>query len=185
MKTSWLPLARGGSNFKSAELIKINEQRMEFRASLMAKVIAAVFVVMGVVLAAAFSSKMPDKMEDYIPIAMGVLFAAIGAGMFYSAYTPTVFDIGHGYFCKSRKKPELMMDPSKLKRYATLNRVHALQMISELCKNKNSSYYSYELNLVLDDGSRVNVIDHGNHMVLLDDAQTLSQFLNKPLWNAS
>ncbi len=192
LKTSWQPLARGGSNFKSAGLLKVNEQRMEFRASLMAKLLALVFVVMGLALAAVFISKQPHnladykfKMEDFIPVAMGVIFAAIGAGMFFSALTPAVFDLSRGYFCKSRQKPERMIDPLKLKRYAELKRVHALQIISEYCKSKNSSYYSYELNLVLDDGSRINVVDHGNQAALQADAQTLAEFLNKPLWDAS
>ncbi len=185
MKTSWLPLAGGGSNFKSAGLHQVNEQRMEFRASTAMKIFAGVFVVFGLVLATLFISKQPDSKEVYIPIAMGLLFAAVGAGMFYSGCTPTVFDLGHGYFCRSRKKPELMMDKSKLKRYAELKRVHALQIIAELCKSDKKSYYSYELNLVLDDGSRVNVVDHGNQNALRTDAQTLSQFLNKPLWDAS
>lgn len=185
MKTSWLPLVSGGSNFKSAGLLKVNEQRMEFRASLMTKLMALVFVVMGLVLAAVFISKQPDKAADYIPVAMGVLFAVIGAGMFFSALIPAVFDLGHGYFCKSRQKPERMIDPSKLKRYTELKRVHALQIISEHCKTKKSSYYSYELNLVLDDGSRLNVIDHGNQAALQADAKILSQFLNKPVWDAS
>ena len=34
--------------------------------------------------------------------------------------------------------------------------------IRERCTSRNSSYYSYELNLVLDDGSRLNGVDHGN-----------------------
>jgi hypothetical protein len=50
--------------------------------------------------------------------------------------------------------------------------------------NKNS-YYSYELNLVLDDGSRINVVDHGNLDRLRSDAQTLSRFLDKPVWDAT
>jgi hypothetical protein len=192
LKTSWQPLARGGNNFKSAGLLIVNEQRIEFRASLMTKLRALVFVVMGLVLAAVFISKQTDKLADYkfkiadfIPVAMGVIFAAIGAGMFFSALFPAVFDLRHGYFCKSRLKPERMIDPSKLKRYAELKRVHALQIISEYCKTKKSYYYSYELNLVLDDGSRINVVDHGNQTALRADAQILANFLNKPLWDAS
>ena len=43
-----------------------------------------------------------------------------------------------------------------------------------------SSYYSYELNLVLHDGSRINVVDQGNLKRLRSDANTLSQFLESP-----
>ena len=48
-----------------------------------------------------------------------------------------------------------------------------------------SSYTSYELNLVLDDGSRINVVDHGNLDRLRGDATTLSRFLSKPVWDAT
>ncbi|MGD9320846.1 MAG: hypothetical protein PVH99_12810, partial [Desulfobacteraceae bacterium] len=46
------------------------------------------------------------------------------------------------------------------------------------------SYYSYELNLVLRDSKRTNVMDHGDYEKLREDAQTLSQFLEKPVWDA-
>jgi hypothetical protein len=44
---------------------------------------------------------------------------------------------------------------------------------------------SYELNLVLKDGSRLNAIDHGNQQALRADSQTIATFINKPLWDAS
>jgi hypothetical protein len=56
--------------------------------------------------------------------------------------------------------------------------------LTEYVSGNKSSYYSYELNLVLDDGSRINVVDHGNLERLRSDAQTLSQFLGKPVWDA-
>ena len=48
-----------------------------------------------------------------------------------------------------------------------------------------SSYYSYELNLVLHDGSRINVVDQGNLKRLRSDANAFSQFLDKPVWDAT
>lgn len=185
MKTSWTPLCRGGSNFKTAGLHKIDEQRMEFRASVGMKLMALAFLIAGLAIGASVVAKKPEQSKDFIPIAIGIVFAGAGAWMLRHATTPNVFDLRHGYYCKSRQKPELMMDPSKLKHYADLKRVHALQIISEYVRGDKKSYYSYELNLVLDDGSRVNVVDHGNHLALRTDAETLSQFLNKPVWDAS
>ena len=184
-KTDWSPMARGGSNFKSAGLHQVNDQRYEFRPSWMTKFLSMIFFVMGLLLIVFLMKKSPDSFRDYIPIGMAAIFCAAGIGTYYSSKTPIVFDRNHGYFCRSREKPELMMDPTRLKRYAPLKRVHALQIISEYIKTKKSSYYSYELNLVLDDGSRVHVIDHGNHLALRTDAETLSKFLDKPLWDAS
>jgi hypothetical protein len=36
--------------------------------------------------------------------------------------------------------------------------------------------------LVLNDGSRINVIDHGNLKRIREDAAALAEFLGKPLW---
>ncbi|MDP6491172.1 MAG: hypothetical protein QGG69_05335 [Kiritimatiellia bacterium] len=58
------------------------------------------------------------------------------------------------------------------------------QLLSEYCRSDKSSYYSYELNLVLQDGSRINVVDHGNKTKLREDAATLSEFLGRPVWDA-
>ena len=65
-----------------------------------------------------------------------------------------------------------------------LYQVHALQIIREYVRGNKSSYYSYELNLILKDGSRKNVVDHGSIKQLQKDAQTLGQFLGIPVWDA-
>ncbi len=44
---------------------------------------------------------------------------------------------------------------------------------------------SYELNVVLKDGSRYNIMDHGNDKRLLDDAKRLADRLSLPLINAN
>ena len=46
-------------------------------------------------------------------------------------------------------------------------------------------FYSYELNVVLKDGSRYNIMDHGNDKLLLDDAKRLAERLSLPLINAN
>ena len=68
---------------------------------------------------------------------------------------------------------------------APLSSIHALQLLSEFVSGSKSSYYSYELNLVLNDGSRINVVDHGNLERLRSDASALSRFLDKPVWDAT
>ena len=64
--------------------------------------------------------------------------------------------------------------------------IYAIQVLAEVCvshnKNRTTRYNSYELNLVLTGGSRVNVIDHGNREQILEDARTLASFLGVPLW---
>ena len=51
-------------------------------------------------------------------------------------------------------------------------------------QSKNSSYTSYELNFVFEDGSRYNVIDHAKYESIQKEAIMISEFLGVPLWNA-
>ena len=61
--------------------------------------------------------------------------------------------------------------------------IHAIQLISEHVSGNKSSYYSYELNLVSRDGVRTNVVDHGKLDQVREDAKTLAEFLEVPVWD--
>ena len=70
--------------------------------------------------------------------------------------------------------------------HVPLGEIHGIQIIKEYCSTKNGGYYSYELNLVLKDASRVNVLDHGNGARLRRDADELAGFLGGvPVWDGS
>lgn len=188
--TDWSPAKGGGTNIKTHNLHQVHGQRLEFRCSIGLILFCGVFIAIGIgaLIGASVLFMKGDQQVDLgaligLPI-FGLFFGAIGFFLLRSGLTPTVFDLGQGYYCKDRRKPEHMMDPSQLKNYARLEQIHAIQLISEHCSTKNSSYASYELNLVLKDGSRLNVIDHGNLTTIRRDAQTLATFLGKPLWDA-
>ena len=68
--------------------------------------------------------------------------------------------------------------------FTPINDIHALQIIPEYIRSDKNSYYSYELNLIFRDGSRENVIDHGNLDCIREDAKKVSQFINRPIWDA-
>ena len=53
----------------------------------------------------------------------------------------------------------------------------------EHVKGGKSDYKSYEMNLVLKDGERILVIDHGDQKQVESDAAMLAVFLNVPVWN--
>ena len=78
----------------------------------------------------------------------------------------------------------MVYDKEELKAFTKLDDIHAIQLISEYISGKKSSYYSYELNLVLKDASRINVIDHGNDSTISSNAKVLSRFLDVPVWDA-
>ncbi|MBN2011236.1 hypothetical protein JW960_17970 [candidate division KSB1 bacterium] len=190
-QTEWRPAKRGGTNFRTHKLVDVSPYRLEFRVSTAATIFYIFFIVTGLGIAIPFTmvrlsaGDFGVNPETIAPLAMGVVFTIVGVVMFYFGTRPIVFDQSKGYFWKGRKSPDEIYNRDQLKHFAELHNIHALQIISEYVRSDKSSYYSYELNLVLKDASRINVIDHGNRNKLLEDAEKLSAFLGKKIWDAS
>jgi hypothetical protein len=125
------------------------------------------------------------SLATILPFLIGSVFAIAGGCLYYFGTKPIVFDKHSGCFWKGRKNPDLVFNKDSIKVWTQLEQIHALQLIAEHCSSNKCSYYSYELNLVLKDGERINVVDHGNLNKIRDDANTLSKFLGKPVWNAT
>lgn len=190
MRTDWRPAKGGGANFRTHKLVAVNSNRLEFRASTGAKLFYLVFLLVGVGVLTGFSFiKLSSEgfsfsMDTILPLLFGFIFAGIGGSLLYFGTAPIVFDKRKGYFWKGRIAPDEIFNKNALKHFTELEHIHALQLISEYCRGNKSSYYSYELNLVLSDGKRMNVVDHGNQNRLRDDAATLADFLKIPVWDA-
>jgi len=190
LQTEWTAAKRGGANFRTHRLVSVASNRMEFRASLGAKLFYLVFLLAGLGIATGFSVAILSSgrfslgPNTIFPIFVGLVFAVVGGCLFRLGTAPVVFDKRNGYFWRGRKSPDDVFDKRRLKHVAKLEEIHALQLISEYVHGNKTSYYSYELNLVLEDARRVNVIDHGNCTRLREDAATLASFLGKPIWDA-
>lgn len=114
-------------------------------------------------------------------LAFGLIFSLIGGYMLYHLFKPRVFDKQSGYYYKGYNfKP----NERELEHQFKLNTIVAVQIIGETIRDSDGSYGSYELNLVLEDASRRNVVDHGNLKTIIDDAHIISAFLNVPIWHA-
>lgn len=62
--------------------------------------------------------------------------------------------------------------------------VYALQVLEKFVQGKSSGGYScYELNLVTVNGTRFNLLNHGDKEYLLSDMVTIARFLKVPVWN--
>jgi hypothetical protein len=190
LQTSWKPAKGGGTNFRTHRLVVVSTQRLEFRSSLGGKLFCLVFLLTGLGILIGFPAYRIIhgtsllNFETAFLVMFGLVFSTVGGLMLYFFTMPSVFDKRWEYFCKGRKNPEMVYDKRRLKHYAKLDDIHALQLISEYCRGDKSSYYSYELNLVLEDGSRINVVDHGDKKKLQADANTLADFLTVPVWDA-
>jgi hypothetical protein len=190
-QTAWTPARGGGANFRTHKLIRVGSNRVEFRASTGAVIFYLLFMLIGLAAFVAVTASLSSSrqfsfgLETIMPLLISLIFVAVGGYMFYSGTAPIVFEKGRGMFWKGRKGPDEAMDSRGKGNLVRLDNVHALQMISEYCSGNKSSYYSYELNLVLRNGERINVVDHGNRSKLREDADVLAGFLGKPLWDAT
>jgi len=153
------------------------------------KIFAGIFVFFGLSFAliipfVILSQSDESKWIMILPILFGSVFALIGYFIYKTAGSPRVFDKQSGFYWKGRDEPNQMINP-EYQKFTKLNEIYAVQLVSELVRGNKSSYTSYELNLVLKDRSRVNVIDHGNISSIREDAAILSGFLNVPFWDAT
>ena len=183
-KVAWSPAKSGGASFRTHSLERVDSNRLEFKASAGAKLFYAVFLLVGLGIVIGFTVGAGLR-GNVVPVLVGTVFAVAGGAMFYFGAAPIVFDKRKGSYWKGRTSPYDVRHTSELKHHAPLGRIHALQIISEYVRGNKSSYYSYELNLVLKDGSRINVVDHGSRSGLRTDAATLSDFLGVPVWDSA
>ena len=189
-QTQWVPLKRGGKNYRSHKIRMPNSSRLEFRVSISAFLFYSIVVLIGLALMGSASvNTLPAggyafHVRDVTLFVAGVVVAVLGACLVYSGTAPIVFDKRQGYFWKGKKAPRVLSASMPLKNVAKLDDIHALQLISEyIMGTRSHDHYSFELNLVLKDGKRINVVDHGDLTRMRADVATLSAFLGKPIWD--
>jgi len=191
--TGWTPIKPGGSNFRERKLVFSPDfGRARFKATLTSVIFGGLFLIVGIgVLTAGIVMLAKHGVEleaVFLPL-FGLVFASVGLFLIHLFTIPVVFDRSSGFFWKGRVSPEkLARGYDSVKDTTLLSKIHALQIIAEYCSGSgknSSSYYSYELNIVLEDASRINVVDHGDIKSLKQDAAKLAEFLGVPLWDAS
>jgi hypothetical protein len=190
-KTEWTPLKRGGSNFRSHSLTEKDYNRLQYKISPGMMIFSLLFTTIGVGSAWFMNAQLAAQYSGFSlgthwpVLVFGGIFTSAGLGMLYSGSKPIVFDKISGFYWKGRKEPDISIPESDLKNACRLSSIHAIQVLRERVRSEKKSYYSYEINLVKKDGSRLNVIDHGKKAVILEDAKKLSEFLGKPVWDVS
>jgi hypothetical protein len=182
------PLIPGGSNFKSHTLIKKSSSILAYKPSIGGVLFCFIFLTIGLGAIITYTLSylkwitinIPDS---WIMLIFGGAFSFVGGFIAYLWFKPRVFNKNLGLYYKSYKA-DLQKTNKHSKDQIQLNKIIAIQIIGEFISDIDSSYNSFELNLALNDGSRRNVVDHGNIKSIIDDAHILSDFLNVPIWHA-
>ncbi|MCJ8313672.1 MAG: hypothetical protein HRU38_16150 [Saccharospirillaceae bacterium] len=186
--TKWNSLSSTESNVATHKLVKRSKRHYCFEGQSHLQKIAYLLIVlaigMGVIwpLYQYFINDWPIRLLfTYFPALLCLIPAKILFKMFSN---PVHFDINNGcYWVGSypRQKYKTKLALCQLKD------IHAIQFFStqkiSMSQNINSAnlYNNYEVNLVLKNGMRANVLAHGGKQ-LLSEAVELSKFLNVRLW---
>ncbi|MBC8288950.1 MAG: hypothetical protein H8E37_01415 [Planctomycetes bacterium] len=205
--TSWGPLVRGGASFRTRELRQVSADRQEFvatRGMMLAPLFVFVLMVIQTGMCIFIYRFFAGDMElgelwekrRFVPL-FGLGFGALGCVMMLGAATflwfaarrPVVLDRPSGFFWKGTRDPS-QADPATIRNCALLSESVGLQILSEYVVKRDNEgaahrFHSFELNLVLSDASRVNIVDHGNLKALRNDAAMVAEFLSVPVWDAT
>ena len=192
-KISWAPLKGGGTNFKTRKFVKVNENRVVFERTLMMKIFPWIFICGPFIVFIIIYGKgeLIVNINEIFSQTNSILLVplvllSLGVFMFFKTKKSIVFDKRYGYYWKGKAEPETY-NLTENKNFVRLSDIYAIQLIREYISNTSKSggsYYSYEINLVLKDESRVNVVDHGHKKSIVEDSRLLADFLNVPVWSA-
>ena len=166
------PLVPGGSSFQISKLVFRQDSiavRKTWKFYLFISFFTVVFLA--ITISFLFSNDIPWMFLAFITVGEAYLL-----GLFIHNFTQRnypLFDMVDGMFYPKG----FTRDGSGI----SLKQLDYLQIITERCHEKNNSYDSYELNIVLKDGSRYNILDHGARKLFMADAKLLSQRLAIPL----
>ncbi|MFP4013080.1 MAG: hypothetical protein ACLFVQ_03270 [Chitinispirillaceae bacterium] len=202
-KTDWQPLKGGGANFKTHNLKAEAPDRLVYKASIGARLFYLAFLLSGLAMVIFITPIAVANLKEHgpemlLPSVVGLIFTIVGALIYRNGTKPIVFDRQRGFFWRGKTPPDQILRKETLRDWARLDDIHALQILREsIGKSGSSSYrsvgnrevsggnFSYELNLVLKDASRVNVIDHGSVKEIREDAESISRFLGVQVWDAA
>ncbi len=186
-KTKWQPLKLGGTNFKTSTLIEKSPSVYRYQLSFGGLAFIGVFALIGVItlLIGMYLFFFKDENAGIFLFIFGSIFAAAAYFMFRTMGMPKVFDSNLNIFWIGYKQPSFSGNQSNKQQIIYFSNIYALQILSERIKSDNGSFKSYEINLVMNDATRFNVVDHGNYAQIRVDAELLAEMIAIPIWDAS
>jgi hypothetical protein len=165
-KTQWTPLMPGGANFITDHLFEEAPSRFVFRPTTSLRLFGLAFLLVGLgCIAAGPLAHIPFMIVFGLPF--------VGVGVAVLAHRTSVFDGPSRSYV------------SKKKQVVPFTSIHALQIVEETVSGSDDpDFHSYELNLVLQSGERINVVDHIGIEEIRKDAQILSTLTGCKVWDA-
>jgi len=120
----------------------------------------------------------------------GLMIILSGYYLLYKSSIPIVFNKRVGLYWKGRQTFINRLFPVKWAYSVNFKDIKGVQLLPEYFYetynpngDRTPGYYSYEINLVLTNNERLNVVDHGNKKSALKDAAYLAEFMDVPFFN--
>lgn len=185
----WGPFAGGGANFQTSRLKEQADGTLKVVPTVGMWLFAGLFGAIGVGVPTLFlcvltvggsGGKGVPWWVKLIPVGFGLIFTLASVAMIRAAMNGPSFDLQsqtcRRLFAKKAGGGQ-RVDVS-------FSEVQGIQLVSQQNSGSgdSSGYVSYQINLVMKDGSRAHVMGHGNLPALEADAKSLAQLLRVPLW---
>lgn len=185
LQTKWTRLKWGGLNFQSHAMQRTDNGNLVFTPTWKSYAIGIGFssfmllvafmpLFIGEGVSSPFSLLMPF-------LSMVLIYVVLLRKLFFKS----TFDFLNGVYWKRIREPGSLANIEKKRSLAYITDIGAVQVLRERVQVRHGSYHSYELNLVLKDGSRLNVVDHRNKEAIWKEASQLAKRLGVPLWDTT
>lgn len=176
-RIDWNPCVGGGSNYKSRKL-SVKEDKLLFKPTPLNYIFPLMFCGIPTIMLFTIIGSGDNIPLPMIPFLLVFILIGIFVGNLLAR--PIVIDLNKKIFYKGFKVPK------KEKKITKLSNVIALQLLTEYVVSSNSNggtsrYYSHEINFILKDYKRINIVDHGNKNSIIEDAKIISKTLNIPI----
>ena len=166
IRTEWTPLVPGGSNFVTHRLVALSPSLLAIHKSIWLRIFGMWFVILGSIV-----STIGLTTRNWPVALFGLPFVIAGAVIL---------------------RPKRLMFDSVKRLFAgekliSFSAIHALQLLRErLSSNEGGpDFDSYELNVVLVTGERINLLDHAGGALVKEDARRLGAFIGCKVWDAT
>lgn len=180
--TEWESISNGG-NLCRHTLVRMGVGKLAFKPSGGALVFYWLFLLLGLAVLVALLFAWVQE-SHWLVALLGISFTGFGAWMLGTQTRTAVFDRQRGALrWISASVPSPLRGMTAEQQPVALADIHALQLLCMYNDDFEDSYYFYELNLVLQDSSRVALTSCGKAARLQADARKLSEFLGIPVWD--
>ncbi len=188
---NWSPLVIGGSSYRTLKLMQASPSQWSYEPTGMHKAFPLIFIWSGAFMAIIL-------LITIIGFFIGIALVVIGIIWRRRQKKVIIFDFDKKAFWKGDKKLDTNnVNTAMLDDLVPFKEITGIQLLAETVvtrtvsnndSNFNNSpkvYDSYEMNLVLKNGSRVNVVDHGNFNIMKLEAEAIAKRIEVPVWDFS